>query len=70
MEVGPLARYVVGYAQGHEAITEQVDSTLRALDVPFEALFSTLGRTAGPGAGIRLGGRLYALLHGQTHAQH
>ena len=46
MEVGPLARYVVGYAQGHEAITEQVDSTLRALDVPFEALFSTLGRTA------------------------
>ena len=46
MEVGPLARYIVGYASGHEQIKEQVDSTLRALDVPFEALFSTLGRTA------------------------
>lgn len=46
MEVGPLARYVVGYAQGHEEIKEQVDSTLRALDVPLGALFSTLGRTA------------------------
>jgi len=46
MEVGPLARYVVGYAKGHEEIKEQVDSTLRALGVPLTALFSTLGRTA------------------------
>ncbi|MCB1504971.1 MAG: nickel-dependent hydrogenase large subunit [Hyphomicrobiaceae bacterium] len=46
MEVGPLARYVVGYAQGHPEIKEQVDSTLRALNVPLDALFSTLGRTA------------------------
>ena len=46
MEVGPLARYVVGYAQGHAEIKEQVDSTLRALGVPLTALFSTLGRTA------------------------
>jgi len=46
MEVGPLARYVVGYAQGHAEIKEQVDSTLRALNVPLAALFSTLGRTA------------------------
>lgn len=46
MEVGPLARYVVAYASGHEEITEQINSTLAALDVPVEALFSTLGRTA------------------------
>ena len=46
MEVGPLARYVIGYAQGHAEIKEQVDSTLRALNVPLTALFSTLGRTA------------------------
>ncbi|MCB1526456.1 MAG: nickel-dependent hydrogenase large subunit [Hyphomicrobiaceae bacterium] len=46
MEVGPLARYVVGYAQGHAEIKEQVDSTLQALNVPLSALFSTLGRTA------------------------
>lgn len=46
MEVGPLARYVVGYAQKHPEIKEQVDSTLAALQVPLDALFSTLGRTA------------------------
>jgi hydrogenase large subunit len=46
MEVGPLARYVVGYAQGHEYFTDQINRTLRALDVPVSALFSTLGRTA------------------------
>ncbi|MEK9713310.1 MAG: nickel-dependent hydrogenase large subunit, partial [Thalassolituus sp.] len=46
MEVGPLARYIIGYAQGHEAITEQVNFTLKTLDIPLEGLFSTLGRTA------------------------
>jgi hydrogenase large subunit len=46
MEVGPLARYIVGYAQGHERITEQVTGLLRTMDLPVEALFSTLGRTA------------------------
>ena len=46
MEVGPLARYIIGYAKGDEYITDQIDSTLRALDVPLPALFSTLGRTA------------------------
>ncbi|WP_317930511.1 nickel-dependent hydrogenase large subunit [Halioxenophilus sp. WMMB6] len=46
MEVGPLARYVVGYASGHEAITEQINFVLKTLDIPLSALFSTLGRTA------------------------
>ncbi|MCI4663460.1 MAG: nickel-dependent hydrogenase large subunit [Neomegalonema sp.] len=47
MEVGPLARYVIGYAQGHEEITDQIKSTLSALGgLPVSALFSTLGRTA------------------------
>lgn len=46
MEVGPLARYVIGYAKGHEEITEQIEFVLKSLDVPVEALFSTLGRTA------------------------
>ncbi len=46
MEVGPLARYVVAYASGHAEITEQINATLKALDAPLEALFSTLGRTA------------------------
>jgi hydrogenase large subunit len=46
MEVGPLARYVVGYAKGDKEITEQINFVLKTLDVPVSALFSTLGRTA------------------------
>jgi len=49
MEVGPLARYVIGYAQGNKEITEQINSVLKTLDVPVTALFSTLGRTAARG---------------------
>ena len=46
MEVGPLARVLVLYASGHEQTQELVGMTLNKLDVPVEALFSTLGRTA------------------------
>jgi hydrogenase large subunit len=46
MEVGPLARVLMLYASGHELTQELVNSTLQTLDVPVEALFSTLGRTA------------------------
>jgi hydrogenase large subunit len=46
MEVGPLARYVVGYAKGHKEIREQINFVLKTLDIPVSALFSTLGRTA------------------------
>ena len=46
MEVGPLARVLILYAKGDAQAKELVDSTLKALDAPVEALFSTLGRTA------------------------
>jgi hydrogenase large subunit len=46
MEVGPLARVLMMYANGHEQTQELVNYTLQTLDVPVEALFSTLGRTA------------------------
>lgn len=46
MEVGPLARVLMLYASGHEQAKELVGMTLRTLDVPVDALFSTLGRTA------------------------
>jgi hydrogenase large subunit len=49
MEVGPLARVLVGYASGREDFKEVVDSTLSKLNVPVTALFSTLGRTAARG---------------------
>lgn len=48
-EVGPLARVLVAYAKGHEEIKAVVDDTLKKLDVPVTALFSTLGRTAARG---------------------
>ena len=54
MEVGPLARMLVGYAHGREEFTEIVNSTLATLDVPVTALFSTLGRTAARGLETQL----------------
>ncbi|MDM7920690.1 MAG: nickel-dependent hydrogenase large subunit [Pyrinomonadaceae bacterium] len=49
MEVGPLARLLVGYGRGNQEIKEVVDGALSKLQVPVEALFSTLGRTAARG---------------------
>jgi len=49
MEVGPLARFVIGTVQGRPEFAEPVQATLRQLDVPLTALFSTLGRTAARG---------------------
>ena len=46
MEVGPLARVLMMYAAGNAQARELVDYTLKTLDVPVTALFSTLGRTA------------------------
>jgi [NiFe] hydrogenase large subunit len=48
-EVGPLARALVAYADGNEEFKEVIDGVLQKLDVPVEALFSTLGRTAARG---------------------
>jgi hydrogenase large subunit len=49
MEVGPLARVLMLYASGHEPTRQLANMTLNKLDVPLEALFSTLGRTAARG---------------------
>jgi hydrogenase large subunit len=46
MEVGPLARMLVGYASGVPRIKQLVDTTLSDLSLPATALFSTLGRVA------------------------
>jgi Ni,Fe-hydrogenase I large subunit len=45
-EVGPLARLVVAYAQGHQELKKLIDGTLKAAGLPVTVLFSTLGRTA------------------------
>lgn len=46
MEVGPLARVLVNFARGDKETQEEVNAVLKTLNVPVEALFSTLGRTA------------------------
>lgn len=54
MEVGPLARLIVAYAAGKEPQKSAVDHVLKALNLPSEALFSTLGRTAARGIETQL----------------
>ncbi len=54
MEVGPLARCLVGYASGRKDFIDAVTGVLTALNVPVEALFSTLGRTAARGIETKL----------------
>jgi hydrogenase large subunit len=46
MEVGPLARVLMLYASGHEPTKELATKALKQLDLPLEAMFSTMGRTA------------------------
>jgi len=46
VEVGPLARVLMLYASGHEQTKELAGMALGKLDVPLDAMFSTLGRTA------------------------
>ena len=51
MEVGCLSRMVLGYLQPKQYpfIKDTIDAVLTQLDVPVQALFSTLGRTAARG---------------------
>lgn len=57
MEVGPLARLLVGYAAGNAEIKEVVNEALGVLKLPATALISTLGRTAARGLESRLAAR-------------
>jgi quinone-reactive Ni/Fe-hydrogenase large subunit len=46
VEVGPLARMVIGFAKGDERITKYVKNFLTRGNLPVSVLFSTVGRTA------------------------
>jgi hydrogenase large subunit len=54
MEVGPLARVLIGFANGRSDFKEVVTAALGALKIPAAALFSTLGRTAARGLETQL----------------
>ena len=47
VEVGPLARMVVGYVKGDARIKKYVGNFLKRSGLPVTVLFSTVGRTAG-----------------------
>ncbi|MBT3389181.1 MAG: nickel-dependent hydrogenase large subunit [Chloroflexi bacterium] len=49
MEVGPLARVLAMYANGHQQTQDLTNYVLEQLGAPLEAVFSTLGRTAARG---------------------
>ena len=46
METGPLSRVLMLYASGHEPTKDLANKALAQLDLPLEAMFSTMGRTA------------------------
>ncbi len=46
METGPLARVLMLYANHHAPTVDLVTQSLAQLDLPVDALFSTMGRTA------------------------
>lgn len=49
VETGPLAQALVSYTQPNSPMKPLVDGVLQSLQLPPEALFSTLGRTAARG---------------------
>jgi hydrogenase large subunit len=49
MEGGPLARTILALAHKDEEVKNYVDQALKTLNVPIEALYSTLGRTLARG---------------------
>jgi len=54
MEVGPLARMLVSYAQGRPRVKQLVDTVLTTLKIEPAALCSTLGRVAARGIETQL----------------
>ena len=68
MEVGPLARMLVAYASGHQAVKAGVDGALQTLGVGPAALFSTLGRVAARGVETQVMAAELLVWHGQLVA--
>jgi len=49
VEVGPLARMLIAYAAGDEAVQQVMDDFTTKINVPFEFWYSTVGRTIARG---------------------
>ncbi len=70
MEVGPLARYIIGYAKGIPEFKEPVDKVLTDLGLPLRRPVLDPGAHRRPRPGGFLGGTQDALFPGQTDGQH
>ncbi len=70
VEVGPLARVLMLYAKGHEPTVELAKMALTKLDLPLEAMYSTMGRTAARTLETKIiAGQMLGWL-GHAHRQH
>ncbi|MEG0821146.1 MAG: nickel-dependent hydrogenase large subunit [Burkholderiaceae bacterium] len=49
VETGPLARFIVAHAKGMATHSEPMMAALKQLDLPFEAMYSTMGRVLARG---------------------
>jgi hydrogenase large subunit len=58
MEGGPLARTLLALAHKDAEVKADVEESLHQLDVPIEAVYSTLGRTLARGLETRRAGRM------------
>lgn len=68
VEVGPLARFMVAYAGGNEAVRALMDGYTDKLGVPFSFWGSTVGRTVARGLESKLIGDYLPTLIGQLTA--
>jgi hydrogenase large subunit len=69
VEVGPLSRVLAMYAAGHQQTRELVDATLKKLNAPLTAVFSTLGRTAARGIETKVFADLMPTLYNDLVAE-
>lgn len=58
MEGGPLARLLLAVAHKDQEVKADLDASLKQLDVPLEAAYSTLGRVLARGLETRRAGRM------------
>ena len=63
MEGGPLARTILALAHKDEEVKADVESSLRQLGVPIEAVYSTLGRTLARALETRRAARMLKTLY-------
>lgn len=68
IETGPLARMLALYATGHPQTKDLVEQTLKTLNAPLDALFSSLGRTVARAIETKIFADMMRLFYGELLA--